>query len=148
MKKKQYYDFLHIFCQNGWDWNTADDDWPEKDCYEYTNTFTSDYQAKVTAIVSCNQNHLKHHCHYGILWLEVSDYECGDHYSINELKEMMSILDIAEKHLLTIGMPFVPDYEFISNKGNRKRRNEKLRRIYELEEKEMKDKGEIWKEKR
>ena len=66
----------------------------------------------------------------------------------SELKDMMSILDIAEKHLLTIGMPFTPDYEFMSNKANRKRRNEKLRRMYGLEEKEKKDKEEIRKERK
>ena len=146
--KPKIYDPLFILCRNGWDWKTTDDDWTDKGYFEYTNTFFGMYDAKVTAIVSCNQNHLKDFGNYGIIWLEVSDYECGDHYSASELKDMMSILDIAEKHLLTIGMPFTPDYEFMNNKANRKRRNEKLRRMYGLEEKEKKDKEEIRKERK
>ena len=135
----RYIEFSRFFGENGWSWNTTDDDWAEKDYFEYTNTFSIDYEAKVTAIVSCNGNHLKHHGHYGILWLEVSDYECGDHYSVDELKDLINLLDIVEKHLLTIGMPFVPDYEFMSNKANRRRRNEKLRKLFDLEAKEKED---------
>lgn len=134
MKK---YDSLQILCSNGWDWDQYGD--TIDDYYVYTSQFLGMYTTKVRAIVSGNSNHLKHDGHYGVLWLETDSYECGDHYSITELKDMMFALDLAEQNLLTIGMPFTPDYQFQSNRGNRKRRNEKLRKMYDLAEKEREE---------
>ena len=138
MKKKRY-EPLVILCRNGWEWDTTDDDWADKDYLVYTNTFLGMYDAKVHAIVAASSKDLCHDGHYGVLWLEVSDYECEPPYVVEALKDMLSVIDIAEKNLLLIGMPFTPDYEFMSNKANRKRRNEKLRRLYGLEEMEKED---------
>lgn len=77
--KPKIYDPLFILCRNGWDWKTTDDDWTDKDYFEYTNTFLGLYDAKVTAVVSCHQTHLDCHGYYGILWLDVSDYEFHNH---------------------------------------------------------------------
>ena len=53
---------------------------------------------------------------------------------------MLRAIELAEDNLLAIGMPFTPDYQFHGrNKANKKRRNDKLRRLYNLEEKERKD---------
>lgn len=137
MKK---FNTLKIFCENAWDWSQDGDIDDYEDSFIYTAEFLGEYTTKIRAIVSANINHLRRHDgHYGILWLEVESYECEPPYFDDHLKDMLHVIDIAEKNLLAIGMPFTPEYEFHSNKGNRKRRNEKLRRMYGLDEREKKD---------
>ena len=59
---------------------------------------------------------------------------------IQSIHAMLRAIELAEDNLLAIGMPFTPDYQFHGrNKANKKRRNDKLRRLYNLEEKERKD---------
>lgn len=136
MKK---FNCLHIFCENAWDWAQDGDKDDYEDSFIYTAEFLGEYTTKIRAVVSENSNHLRHDGHYGVLWLEVENYECDQPYADYHLKDMLHAIDLAEKNLLTVGMPFTPGYEFQSNQGNRKRRNEKLRRMYGLEEMEKKD---------
>ena len=131
---------LHIMCENGWKWNHYNDDKFSSDDYDEYECFTieilGEYHTIVRACVSEYEKHLCVDGHYGVLWLEAAQYECDPPYSERDLKDMIYAIEKAEENLLLIGMPFVPDYEFHGNKANRKRRNDKLRRIYKLEEKE------------
>lgn len=147
---KKFYP-LRIFCENAWDWSQDGDKDDYEDSFIYTAEFLGEYTTKIRAVVSADANHLWHHDgHYGVLWIEVESYECEPPYLDCNLKDMLHVIDMAEKNLLAIGMPFTPEYEFQSNQGNRKRRNEKLRRIYGLEEKEKKDLDEFkqWQERK
>ena len=129
------YESLHILCRNGWEWITEDD---HIDYYVYNAKFLGTYTTTVSAIVSDNPKHLYHHGHYGVIWI-AAEYECNLPYSVDDMQDMMHAIDLAEKNLLLIGMPFSPDYDFQSDKANRKRRNEKLRKIYGLDEREKND---------
>jgi hypothetical protein len=53
---------------------------------------------------------------------------------------MIQAIINAEENLLTIGMPFTKDYQFHGkNVANKIRRNNRLRRMYNLDEKEAED---------
>lgn len=112
------------------------------DYYVYKAHFCVTYTTTISAIVSENSNHLDHHGCYGVMWIE-AEYECDHPYSSEDLKDMLDAIDLAEKNLLLIGMPFSPDYKFQSNQANRIRRNKKLRKMYNLDELEKQDKEQL-----
>ena len=140
------YDSLHILCRNGWTWHSYDTDPiiqmndPNGEYFVYTNTFLGWYTTTVMAAVSAHSGHLCIDGHYGVLWLAAAKYECDPPYSIQDLEDMVHCVEIAEEHLLTIGMPFTKDYKF-SNDGNgeKKKRNDELRMMYNLDELERKE---------
>lgn len=136
--RRMNYNALHILCRNGWKWHSLLSDPLCEDNDEYfcyTNTFLGLYSTKIRACVS---THIKHLCidgHYGVLWLEAVEYENDPPHSAHDLEDMLYAIELAEDHLLKIGMPFTADYEFRGrNKANKKRRNDKLRRLYNLDE--------------
>lgn len=144
---KQKYDSLHILCRNGWTWHHYDTDPiikmanPGDDYFVYTNTFLGWYDTEVMAAVSAHSGHLCIDGHYGVLWLAAVKYECDPPHSANDLEDMLAAIEFAEDHLLRIGMPFTADYQFRGrNKANKKRKNDKLRQLYNLEELEKKGK--------
>ena len=145
MKEKRY-DALFILERNAWNWL----------CYEKDKLSTTDdlhqfkadflgrcYSSTIVALVSSFADHLEIGGHYGVMWLEAI-YENGDGcLTYNDMEDAQAAIIFAEDNLLRIGMPFTPDYKFHGrNAANKKRRNEKLRRLYRLEEMERKDLGE------
>lgn len=145
------YDSLHILCRNGWTWHQYDTDPvikitdPGEDYFVYTNTFLGWYNTTVMAAVSAHSGHLGIDGHYGVLWLAVVEYECGRPYSETDLKDMIAAIGFAEEHLLKIGMPFTKDYQFQIDQENNSKRNEELRKLYNLDEMERKDNERILK---
>lgn len=143
MKNKKY-DPLHILCGNGWRWLCYD-----KDLLSTTTEYTQyaaeflgrSYSSTVVAIISTNPDHLNLDGHYGILWLEaIYENERDGCLSYDDMEDMQSAICVAEENLLRIGMPFTPDYEFHSrNKANMKRRNDALRRLYNMDKIEERD---------
>lgn len=138
------YKPLYILCKNGWQWHSYNTD-PIMELYDnteeysiYTNTFWGmSYTTEISAVVSERKNHLETDGHYGVLWLDVIRYECEPPHCAHRLKDMLCAIDAAEEHLLKIGMPFSPYYEFQRDKYNRARKNKKLRKLYELDQLEM-----------
>ena len=138
------YKPLYILCKNGWQWHSYNTD-PIMELYDnteeysiYTNTFLGmSYTTEISAVVSEYKNHLETDGHYGVLWLDVIRYECEPPHCARRLKDMLCAIDAAEEHLLKIGMPFSPYYEFRRDKYNRTRKNNKLRKLYGLEQLEM-----------
>jgi len=140
----KYYP-LYILCGNGWKWRHYQDDpiiqMDDTDDYDtYTiEILGTTYHTVVRAVVAAHSKHLVVDGHYGVLWLDAAQYECSPPYSENDLEDMMCAIELAEENLLKIGMPFTPDYKFHGNKANRRRRNDKLRRLYNLDELEKQD---------
>lgn len=154
---KQYLDSLrnefnalHILCQNGWEWHHHPSDevciakghtsLVNCDYDLYTATFLGEYTSTVLACVSSHEKHLCNDGHYGVLWLEVFDYECEKPYSYGDLEDMQFAIECAERNLLKIGMPFTKDYKFYCRDEGMEQRNYELREMYhldELEEQEM-----------
>lgn len=140
------YKPLYILCHNGWEWHHYNTDWLIKmdDCEDY-DQYTLKvlgfmYDSTVRAVVASHSKHLCIDGHYGILWLDVAKYENEPPYTETALKDMITAIEYAEDNLLKIGMPFTPDYEFHGrNRANKKRRNDKLRKLYNLEELERRD---------
>lgn len=135
---KKYYP-LHILCANGWTWHHyANDPIIQMDNSEdycvYTLKILVEYHVTVRAVVASHSQHLCINGHYGVLWLDVAEYENDPPYGMDDLEDMLEAIRLAEDNLLKIGMPFAPDYQFNGNAANKRRRNEKLRRIYNLEE--------------
>ena len=138
------YDPLHILCGNGWRWLCY-----EKDLLSTTTEYTQyaadflgqSYSSTVVAIISNIPEHLNLDGHYGVLWLEaIYENEREGCLSYEDMKDMQSAICVAEENLLRIGMPFTPDYEFHSrNKANMRRRNDALRRLYNMDEIEERD---------
>lgn len=144
MSKKRDFSPLHILGSNGWKWRTFSTDEiikmdPSEDYFVYTMEFLGEYHTVIRAAVSQCEKHLCLDGHYGVLWIDAAQYECDPPYSERDLKDMIYAIELAEKNLLKIGMPFTPDYRFHGNKANRKRRNEKLRSLYNLDELEKRD---------
>lgn len=143
MRTKKY-DPLHILCGNGWRWLCYD-----KDLLSTTTEYTQyaaeflgrSYRSTVVAIISNIPEHLDLNGHYGVLWLEaVYENEREGCLSYDDMEDMQSAICVAEENLLRIGMPFTPDYEFHSrNKANMRRRNDALRRLYNMDEIEERD---------
>lgn len=134
---------LHILGANGWKWHTFQDDEIIKmdntdDYFVYTMDFLGEYHTTVRVVVSEFSKHLVVDGHYGVLWIDAAKYECSPPYSERDLNDMIYAIEMAEENLLKIGMPFTPDYKFHGNKANRKRRNDKLRKLYNLDELEKK----------
>lgn len=143
MGEKRYYP-LRILTGNAWKWLHYDKDkLSTTDEYtQYAAEFLGNiYSSTVVAIISDQADHLDLNGHYGVLWLEaIYENERNGCFSYGDLEDMQSAIVVAEENLLRIGMPFVPDYIFHGrNKANNKRRNDKLRKMYNLEEKEKAD---------
>lgn len=131
---------LYILCGNGWEWHHYNTDWliQMDDSEEYTQytlkVLGYGYDTIVRAVVSEFSQHLCINGHYGVIWLDAAKYENNPPYEENALKDMIKAIERAEDNLIKIGMPFCPDYKFHGrNKANKKRRNDKLRRLYDLE---------------
>lgn len=131
---------LYILCGNGWEWHHYNTDWLIQidDSEEYTQytlkVLGYGYDTIVRAVVSEFSQHLCINGHYGVIWLDAAKYENNPPYEENALKDMIKAIERAEDNLIKIGMPFCPDYKFHGrNKANKKRRNDKLRRLYDLE---------------
>ena len=71
-----------------------------------------------------------------MLWLEaIYENERDGCLSYFDMKDMQSAIVYAEENLLRIGMPFTKDYRFKDDAdGEKKKRNEELRQMYNLEE--------------
>lgn len=138
------YKPLHILCHNGWKWLSYDKD-KLSTITEYeqfaAEFLGGNYSSTVVAIVSEYPCHLHLDGHYGVLWLEaVYENKRDGCYSIDDMEDIKQAIINAEENLLMIGMPFTKDYRFHGrNVANKKRRNEKLRKIYDLEAKEEAD---------
>lgn len=138
------YNPLRILSENGWEWKSFESDKPSTStefCQYTMRILGNSFSSTVVAIVSQYSEHLSLDGHYGVLWLEAK-YECdrNGYLSWGDIEDMMCAIESAEENLLTIGMPFTKDYEFHGrNKANMKRRNEKLRKMYGLAEKERND---------
>ena len=136
----------YILCKNGWQWHSYNTD-PVMELYDntedysiYTNTFLGmSYTTEISAVVSEYKNHLETDGHYGVLWLDVIRYECNPPHCAHRLKDMLCAIDVAEEHLLKIGMPFSPYYEFQRDNYNRTRKNKKLRELYDLDKLEAEE---------
>lgn len=148
-KHKPHFDVLNILTRNGWQWLCY-----EKDMLSTTTEYTQykadflghSYSSTVVAIISNLPEHLNLDGHYGVLWLEAV-YECERDgcLSWGDITDMQQAIIYAEENLLRIGMPFTPDYNFHGrNAANMKRRNRKLRRLYNMDEVEKK--AEKWEE--
>lgn len=144
MKK---YSSLHILCRNGWEWHHYNTDWLIKmddteDYSQYTlEVLGHSYNSTVRAVVADHSGHLCINGHYGVLWLDVAKYENDPPYEEKALTDMITAIKFAEDNLLSIGMPFAPDYRFHGNAANKRRRNDKLRRLYNLEEFEKQERS-------
>lgn len=136
MKKK--FNAWRILTHNGWRWRKYKNEYLSiTDEYsQYSAEFMGDsYGSIVVAIVSDMKDHLEFDGHYGVLWLEVVyENDRNGCYSYGDLYDMQTAIENAEENLLLIGMPFVPEYIFHGrNVANKRRRNEKLRKLYDLE---------------
>lgn len=140
MSKLTRFNALWILCCNGWEWHHYIDDWliqmdNTEDYDQYTlKVLGHSYDTIVRAVVASHSRHLNIDGHLGVLWLDAAKYENDPPYEENALTDMMTAIKFAEENLLKIGMPFTPDYKFHGNAANKRRRNEKLRRLYNLEE--------------
>lgn len=133
------FDVLHILTSNGWEWLCY-----EKDMLSTTTEYTQykavflggAYSSTVVAIISNIPDHLQLDGHYGVLWLEaIYENERNGCLSYEDMEDMQQAIMNAEENLLLIGMPFTPGYHFHGkNVANKTRRNEKLRRLYRMDE--------------
>ena len=144
MQQLKRYEPLHILCHNGWKWLCYDDDKLSitTEYEQYAAEFLGDsYSSTVVAIISQRPEHLDLDGHYGVLWLEaVYENDRNGCLSWGDMEDMMCAIECAEENLLMCGMPFTPGYDFHGrNKANMKRRNDKLRRLYNLAEIEERD---------
>lgn len=125
------------FAQNGWKWE-KDRSLEENDYDVFSMTFLVTYDVKVYACVCRHSGNLALEGHYGVLWLE-SEYEYDRPHSIDELEEMKQGMAYAEVNLLRIGIPFSPDYKFISDAETKSAINTELRNKLNLEKQENED---------
>ena len=143
---KQKFNPLRILSSNGWIWLCYEKDHlsitEELDQYK-ADFLGNDYHSTVVALVSTHKKHLAFDGTYGVMWLEaVYENERNGCLSYGDMEDMQSAIVLAEENLLRIGMPFTPDYRFHGkNTANKKRRNDKLRRLYNLDDLERKDRG-------
>jgi hypothetical protein len=93
------------------------------------------YFSTVYAIVSAYKRDLEADGHYGVLWLEASYEYKQPVFTWDDLADLEEAIRAAEENLLTIGMPFSKTYRFHGeDKLKMERRNEELRRLYNLDE--------------
>ena len=140
------FDVLYILSRNGWEWLSYESEYlsTTDTLYQYKAEFLGrEYSSTVVALVAAHPDHLNLDGHYGVMWLEAI-YECDRDgcLSYHDMEDMQRAIIYAEDNLLKIGMPFTPDYRFHGkNAANKKRRNDKLRRLYNLAEIEQEDIG-------
>lgn len=144
MSATKQYNPLYILSRNGWSWIPHKKDYlsTTDDLYQYKAEILGRwYHSTVVALVSGQKNHLCFNGHYGVMWLEaIYDCERGGCFSYGDIEDMQAAIIHAEENLLKIGMPFTKGYKFHGkNAANKSRRNEKLRRMYKLTEKEEED---------
>lgn len=150
------YDPFTILTKNGWKWlhytdATGRRDWRDGYCFEaeqdtgdqYVLTLLDrGYETTVRAVVSCRPKHLELDGHYGVLWVDAVEYESDPPYSVEDLEDMISAIELAEENLLRIGMPFTDGRSFHGSKAEieaKIQRNNELRERYKLDEKERAD---------
>lgn len=136
-KYKKRFNVLHILEHNGWKWLCYDNE-KLSITTEYTqykaDFLGNSYSSTVVAIISSIKEHLALDGHYGVLWLEaIYENERDGCLSYDDMCDMQQAIIYAEENLLRIGMPFTPDYRFHGkNVANKKRQNDRLRRMYDL----------------
>ena len=138
------FNVLKILSRNGWEWLSYEEEYlsTTDTLYQYKAVFLgAGYSSTVVALISDRPDHLKLDGHYGVMWLEaIYENERDGCLSYEDMEDMQTAIIFAEENLLRIGMPFTPDYKFHGkNTANKKRRNDQLRRLYRLEEKEEGD---------
>lgn len=136
------YHPLEILSHNGWEWlaYSSDEISITHELYQYKSVILgASYSSTIVALVSDHPDQLNYDGHYGILWLEARyENERNECYSFEDMEDMQTAIIFAEANLLKIGMPFTPTYCFHGKDvANKKRRNDKLRRLYRLKEKEQ-----------
>ena len=129
---KKEFDPLRIMSRNGWVWDAYNEENEERHRYRM-NVLGGSNHSTITAVTYEAPSHLSVGGDYGVTWLE-AEYENKLPYSWNDLLDIQQAIITAEENLLTIGMPFLRDYKFHGrNIANKKRRNDKLRRMYDID---------------
>lgn len=127
--------FFNIMTSNGWEYLGH----KENDGEQYQMTFLSEYDVGVIASVAESWMDVQIAGSLGVLELDIGSYECKMPWMREELYWMISALNMAEDNLIKIGMPFTEKYRFSGkNAANNGRRNQKLRRKYNIAELEEK----------
>ena len=127
--------FWNTLTSNGWipDISDSGDDY-----LTYKMTILCTYECTIYARVLCYDKHIGLCSSLGVGWLEV-EYENEDQpHSYNDLEDMLEGLNRAERNLLTIGVPFTPDYKFHSNNAKLTTKNNALRKKLHIEDYERK----------
>lgn len=134
----RYKDNIHgyiwnTFGSNGWKWYIKEGS-NKEDLSTYKLDILGEYTTTVTANICDDEDELCCNGHYGVSWLD-ADYEYSNrNLSYEELEDILYALESAEDNLLSIGIPFSPRYKFHgSNRANKKRRNDSLRRRLNLD---------------
>lgn len=130
------YNFLREFTSNGWHWDFDPDSGLE--AFErYSITIMGEFEGKVQAVVSQRTQNICNEGHFGVIWLEISEYECEMPYTMNDIEDMALILKRAENNLSKLGIPFVPDYTWLSDDAEEKqKKNDAIREQYDFEAQE------------
>lgn len=129
------FNSIDIMTQNGWKYIGHRENVGE----QYQMTFLSEYDVGIIASVAESWMDVRIAGSLGVLELDVGNYECDMPYMRDELYWMIDALNMAEDNLIKIGMPFTSGYRFSGrNAANNARRNQKLRRIFDLNELEEK----------
>ncbi len=110
-------------------------------CRLYEMTIPSVFCATIRVWLSDSHRALKAHGAYGIIRLEVSKYPIRSlPFEDYDVDSLMEAIELAEDNLLAIGVPFASRRKFHgSNAANKRRRNETLRKKFNLDENEKAD---------
>ena len=141
-EKFSNYSF-NVLGHNGWKWE-KERSLDETDFDVYSMTFLVLYEVKIYALITRHSGQLDWNGHYGVNWLE-AEYEYDRPHTKEELNEMITAMGYAEKNLLTIGIPFIPDYKFNGKDETiheKQIRNQELRESLKLEEQEQENENE------
>lgn len=146
-KTYKQYRPLFILSRNGWEWLSYEKDYlsTTDNLTQYKINILGDaYASTIVALIADHPDHLQLDGHYGVMWLEaIYENDRNGCLSYEDMEDMQSAIVYAEENLLTIGMPFTPDYMFHgTNSEEMKKRNGELRELYnmdELEEREGRD---------
>ncbi len=112
-------------------WEKCDRDY---DCAIYSIRILEGYYTKVYAVISVDEEGISIDGDLGVRFLE-GEYEYKDRALCeDDLKCIEGALWTAEDLLLTIGVPFVRDFQFHGkDKANKAKRNLKLRKEWNIE---------------
>lgn len=127
------FDFFRFLTSNAWEFIVDHDN---TDYSKYKAKFLCSYEITCYAHITERKSQLKHSGSYGVAWID-AEHENEAPYNLTMLREMGNAILMAEDNLLLVGIPFCYDYSFHGrNAANKKRRNESLRRKYNLDEEE------------